>query len=78
MPVREVFVHHFRLPRRGEEMAHFLFRYAFAWQKLLQFKLEKFFISKYCYFKRVSAAVRMFRMSMARVMGPTPPGTGVM
>ena len=32
MPVREVFVHHFRLPRRGEEMARFLFRYAFAWQ----------------------------------------------
>ena len=25
MPVHEVFVHHFRLPRRGEEMAHFLF-----------------------------------------------------
>ncbi|OLA39309.1 MAG: hypothetical protein BHW31_03985 [Firmicutes bacterium CAG:110_56_8] len=24
------FVHHFRLPRRGEEMAHFLFCYAFA------------------------------------------------
>ena len=47
-------------------------------KKLLQFKLEKFFISKYCYFKRFSAAVRMFRMSMARVMGPTPPGTGVM
>jgi hypothetical protein len=23
MPVHEVFVHHFRLPRRGEEMAHF-------------------------------------------------------
>ena len=30
MPVHEVFVHHFRLPRRGEEMAHFLF---FAMQK---------------------------------------------
>ena len=24
------FVHHFRLPRRGEEMAHFLFCYVFA------------------------------------------------
>ena len=32
MPVREVFVEHFRLPRRDEEMAHFLVRYAFAWQ----------------------------------------------
>ena len=30
MPVHEVFVHHFRLPRRGEEMAHFSF---FAMQK---------------------------------------------
>jgi hypothetical protein len=30
MPVHEAFVHHFRLPRRGEEMAHFLF---FAMQK---------------------------------------------
>ena len=39
---------------------------------------RSFFISKYCYFKWVSAAVRMFRMSIARVMGPTPPGTGVM
>ena len=36
------------------------------------------FLSKYRYFKRVSAAARMFRMSIARVMGPTPPGTGVM
>jgi hypothetical protein len=25
MPVHEVFVHHFRLSRRGVEMAHFLF-----------------------------------------------------
>jgi hypothetical protein len=32
MPVHEGFAHHFRLPRRSEEMAHFLFRYAFAWQ----------------------------------------------
>ena len=31
--------------------------------------------SVYC---RALAAVRVFSMSMARVMGPTPPGTGVM
>ena len=30
MPVHEVFVHHFRLPRRGEEMAHFLFLLCFC------------------------------------------------
>jgi hypothetical protein len=30
MPVHEVSAHHFRLPRRGEEMAHFFFFYAFA------------------------------------------------
>lgn len=28
--VHEVFVHLFRLPRRGEEMAHHVFCYAFA------------------------------------------------
>ena len=46
-------------------------------KKLLQFDWRSF-LSKYRYFKRVSAAARMFRMSIARVMGPTPPGTGVM
>ena len=30
MTVHEVFVHHFRLPRRGEEMAHFLFLLCFC------------------------------------------------
>ena len=39
MPVHEVFVHHFRLPRRGEEMAHFLFCYAFADNKTQPAKL---------------------------------------
>ncbi len=33
--------------------------------------------SNYCRFWCTLAAVRMFRISMARVMGPTPPGTGV-
>lgn len=46
-------------------------------KKRLQSNWRRFF-AKYRYFKWVSAAVRMFRMSMARVMGPTPPGTGVM
>ena len=47
MPMHEVFVHHFRLPRRGEEMAHFLFCYAKADARLR--RASAFFSIQLCF-----------------------------
>ncbi len=51
MPVREVLVHHFRLPRRGEGNGTFFIFLCFLHsKKLLQFNWRSFLL-KYRYFK---------------------------
>ena len=51
MQVREVLEHHFRLPRRGEEMAHFFIFLCFCIAKNFSSLTGEVFLLKYRYFK---------------------------